>query len=418
MTLPICAFACSEISDIRRRVQIKNFKLLAVVAKQLFIPEFVRQGGIAFVPVTIWVLVCLTQCTHPIELPSRESDRRLIVEGFITDKKGPHTIRLTRSADYSSAFVLEGVITAETGALVFVRKGNGEVIQLTESGDGYYQTPKGFGAEQGETYSLNIETSIGESYASLPVSLPNATSIEDAHLRFFKSQSSDGFDFVSGMNIFLEFQDDPTVANFYMSYTTDGVFPWTAHPELAPPPEENTHPCPPNGEMIKCFRYERDYFQPNFREILSAGCFAPEARSFDFKLANDLYSNGKVLTTLGAFIEDDGRRFEFSYRVNVHLLTISPEAFGFYQRLASQVSIDGDIFDPPPANTLGNIINLGDASQNAIGFFGAYTDSQREMYIEGRLLDFKRAKKLFVGDCINLDSSTLIPPIEWHGSRW
>ena len=360
------------------------------------------------------VLLLLGGCINPIDLPVRDAQPLLVVEGFVTNESGPYTVRLSRSANFEGVSIGSGgIIDPEFNASVALRDESGFLVPFNEVRNGYYQSSPEFRAEVGEVYSLLIITSDGEEYLSSPVSIPQGAEIDSIITRFDQKPSINEFDFATGVNVFVEFQDDPDNNNFYLSYTSNGVFPWTAHPELAS--INPNFPCP-TGETVECFRYERDYFQPS--EVAASRCYVPEARPFDFTLNSDLFQNGAKITTQAAFIEDDGKRFEFSYRVKINFLTISPEAFGFYNRLASQLSITGDIFDPPPAEILGNIINIGGTGGDAVGYFGAYYSSSKQIYIERDFLDIKQAKVKWAGECVNLDSSTVVRPSDWTGSSW
>ncbi len=358
----------------------------------------------------------LLSCTQAIELPVRTDPRLLIVEGFITNEPGPYTVRLTRSANYESAFRLDGVISNETGAALFIRDAEGGSTELVEVADGYYQTPADFVGQVGTTYSLNIFTAADESFVSRPVTLPAGADIENIELRYKEQPSSDPVSFGSGVNVFVTFQDRPGENNFYMTYRDRGVYPFTSQPEIA---ELNPfNPCIPIQDLPRCFRYERDYFNPSTAVTTSQSCLVIRPESFDFLLIDDRFRDGTEITDLASFVEDDGRRFEFSYRTRINLLSIPSEAFGFYERLATQLEIDGDIFDPPPAEILGNIVNIGSTENPAIGYFGAYHLSSREVYLESDLLAFKQTKVVFGNDCINFDSSSVEKPVGWTGSSW
>ncbi len=360
------------------------------------------------------LFVCFCQaCVNPVELPVREAARDLIVEGFITNQPGPHTVRLTKAARYEPFSELSGVISAVLFAEVFIRSGAGEVIPLTELGAGHYQTPPEFRGRIGETYTLHINTLDDEQYVSTPERLPAGPEIEEILLRFEEKPSNEIP--ISGVNVFVAFTDNPDERDFYLGYTSEGVYPWTSHPELA---LQFGSPCPANEKFRRCFRYERDYFQPSFRRLTSADCYTREFNPFDFRLADDRFQNGKRITALAAFIPDDGRRFEYSYKVKINFLAISAKAYGFYNRLVSQLSIEGDIFDPPPASILGNMLSLGDNQNPALGFFGAYYEDAEEVYIENDILEFRQAKLQFGGNCINLDSSVVDKPDWWQGSSW
>lgn len=108
----------------------------------------------------------MTSCLEVLELNHGKSDPVLIVDALITDQPGPHTIKLTRTIDFSSdessQMVSDAIVTIADNL------GNSEELVYTE--EGIYQTNNTQGVV-GRTYSLNIEYN-GRTYTSESTLLP------------------------------------------------------------------------------------------------------------------------------------------------------------------------------------------------------------------------------------------------------
>ena len=392
------------------RVTIKSIGLLSQrdVSKQVM--------NLSALKFLVFVLLnsLLFQCVDPIDLPVRDIQPELVIEGFITNEYGPHVIRLTRTSDFTTPFEVAGVIEREEGATVGLRDSDGLYTELRDIGRGYYATSESFRGVVGKSYTLSIETKIRESYISQPVTIPEGAEIDDVLLRYDRKPSLNEFDFTSGINAFVVFEDNAETQDFYLLNHSDGVYPWTAHPEDA---TNALSPCFPSNFSTNCFRYERDYYDAvEIPELIP--CLRRSFASFGFRTIDDQAFDGKQATILASFIEDDGRRFEYSYRANINLYTIEDDAFAFYQRLDQQLEISGDIFDPPPSPVQGNMIDLDNPSVRPFGYFGAFYVSRKMVYMERDLLEDVQTKVRFAGDCTNMDSSAVFKPLDWEGSSW
>jgi hypothetical protein len=67
--------------------------------------------------------------------------------------------------------------------------------------------------------------------------------------------------------------------------------------------------------------------------------------------------------------------------VEIRQLSLSREAYQFWQRFAEQQNRTGSIFDPLPATIAGNITNADDENDQALGFFGASAISRKRITI-------------------------------------
>ena len=338
------------------------------------------------------LLTLIYGCIDPIELDISEELRILVVEGYISTGPGPHRIKLSKSAKYGDIFT--AVIKSEVGADIWIRDNDGNVTFLTEVSPGTYFTPDHWRAELNKSYTLNIITGAGAHYTSSPETVVPVAPIDSLILQFKKIPTADPALFISGVEVFARFQDPPDSRDFYI-WRNNGTYIIETRPELftivlplgpLPAPKDCCSIC-------WIFEFNAD---------------------FSIRILDDKNSNGTINTELAAFIPDDGLRFYSKYMAVIHQLSISGEAHAFFDLLEKQLSIDGDIFDPPPATIRGNMINLDRQEENVIGYFHASDVSIDTVFIErSDIEDFQNTRQIN-DDCRVLRWATVDKPDFWE----
>ena len=339
------------------------------------------------------LLTLIYGCIDPIELDISEELRILVVEGFISTGPGPHQIKLSKSGKYGDLY--KSVIRNEERADVWIRDNDGNVTFLTEVSPGTYFTPDDWRAELQKSYTLNIITNIGAQYTSSPETIVPVAPIDSLILQFKKIPTADPAIFISGVEVFARFQDPPDSRDFYI-WRNNGTYIietrpalFTIVPRLGPP-----IPAPKDCCSI-CWIFEFN-------------------ADFSIKILNDKNSNGTINTELAAFIPDNGLRFYSKYMAVIQQLSISSEAHAFFDLLEKQLSIDGDIFDPPPATIRGNMINLDNPEENVIGYFYASDVAIDTVFIErSDIEEFQNARQIN-DDCRTLRLATVDKPDFWE----
>jgi hypothetical protein len=349
----------------------------------------------------LYLLILLPiSCIEPYKVELPQGERLLTVDGFVTTEPGPHIIRLTRSDTYGSVF--EGLIRPVSQASVAIRDSEGNVVSLTEAEErGVYQTPEDFQARVGISYSLLIELQDGKSYTSLPEKVNAVPEIEALSYRSVEVRTSNRLQDKIGVQIFTQFRDPSDQTNFYYWRQNRGSFILVSNPELYTLPPD--HPTNPRGSAPKdccaiCFLQEQSRFQT-------------------FALASDLDFNGLSQNIPVAFIEDDGLRFKDTYRAEILQMSISREAHRFLRLIEQQISLTGSVFDQPPANIRGNMINLDDPDEIVLGYFIAASVSKKEIFIQGDNLEILQTPKIIPDDCLTVGGATLDPPAGWNSDN-
>ncbi len=356
--------------------------------------------------------ILTNSCIDQLDVNIDREESIIVVEGFITTQPGPHVIRISKSAKYGSAFTA-GVITGVTNAKVFIRDQKGKVTFLNEGSGEYldaqfntivtsfgdYTTPTGFRAVVGNSYTLHIIVS-SKTYYSTPQLVTKAPEIDSLILEYKELLSFDPIefasgDFVSGVEVYSQWQDPEDETNYYM-WESSGTYKIYAHPW------DHVLLNPFIGEDI-----------PDPLDCCAI-CWIHEPTSDkSIRFMKDNNSNGNLVTNLVAFIEDDGGRYMDKYYITVQQLSISEEAYLFFKLLDNQLSINGDIFDPPPATIRGNMISLENPNETVIGYFLAADVSVKSIFISKEILGDKQILKVINDDCRVLLNSTVQPPPFW-----
>jgi Domain of unknown function (DUF4249) len=325
----------------------------------------------------IFSILFIGSCVDPLKFNIDEEVRVLIVEGAITTQPGPHYFSLWLSAKYGS--ILESYSRPVENAKLIIRDSDGENYDLKvfANGPGIYYTDASFLPVVGKSYTLLITTKEGIKYTSLPEKIIKAPEAINISAVFSKTPLAKN-KFISGLKIYASWQDDPADKNYHM------------------------------------FRNNGTYQTFTFVSGCCSTCWVDETSADRLmRLYGDDNSNGNQVIAQAAFIEDDGMRFSTKYMVRIEQHTISREAFQYFKLLKEQISIDGDVFDPPPATLRGNMINLSNPDENVIGYFRASDVRINSLFLTPDMMAEVRPLKQVGGDCRKYRRGTIVRPDYW-----
>ncbi len=147
--------------------------------------------------------------------------------------------------------------------------------------------------------------------------------------------------------MYVAYQDPSEVSNYY-KWETSGSYRLPTHPELYVDPTSGT--VAPKDCCELCYTTEQN---------------------FNIGISSDRFYDGNKYQKMIYFIEDNGLRFYEKYIIHINQLSISKEGYEFFNLLRNQLSIKGNIFDPPPATIRGNIIGITNPDEPIVGYFTA-----------------------------------------------
>lgn len=158
---------------------------------------------------TLLSTLAFTGCQKVINVNLNDAAPRIVIEGLITDRRGPYTVTISKTADYFNASALQTV----SGATVLITDNFDNLDTLKELKPGVYFTSRVRGVAD-RSYTLKVLSEDQQYEGSC--TLPGRVNIDS--LKLVKSDIS-RFDFDGNRNtLHLEihcFFKDPEEKNYY-----------------------------------------------------------------------------------------------------------------------------------------------------------------------------------------------------------
>ncbi len=260
--------------------------------------------------ISLLLSIFITSCKEKIDIKLKETYVRLVVEGEITNEAKRHTIKITQTSNYFSNEAQPKV----SGAVVTISDGV-NVVALTETSPGIYQTDPTYVGEIGKLYTVDIKYD-GEEYSAS--SLLKSVAILDS-ISFGQDPFRPGKPTVN-----LWAQEPATIGDYYL---------WLYYV---------------NGELKS--------------DSLREWMFSDDA------MVNGNYMPGFPIYTIEAKPGDT---------ITLEMKSINKEYYDFIYAIFSEVMGAGNPFSGPPSNVKGNVKNLTDKKKEVMGFFIASAVSKK-----------------------------------------
>jgi Domain of unknown function (DUF4249) len=302
----------------------------------------------------------LSSCLDEVKIPLRQETEKMIVEGLFTNDSTENFLRLSLTTQYGT----DNTIRPVSDAFVEVRSTAGAKIQ-------YRKDPRVFGVFKpeiadfnrkiGDAYYLYIKLADGREYTSSPEKIENPVSVKDITAKFRKVPSF-------GYEVFINTKDPKETVNFYR-WETNGY-----------------HVRRSGGTPLEA---------PYLR------CNVP-LKDDKLRVLSDVNVNGSLIIEQPVFFSPfyaTGRHY-----IEVKQFGISRNAYLFWKKYEQQRVRTGTIFDPLPAALYGNVKNMKDKNDIAIGYFEVASISKKKTIIPDTLTayDYFFDNPLYLppGDCM------------------
>jgi hypothetical protein len=286
-------------------------------------------------------------CVRNITVPIRNVQPILVVEGSITTDPPPYSVNLSYSGNFTSAyqtgvnaqqFITDAKVTIEDDL------GDSTTCLLSENGT-YLSSDTNFIGTLGRTYTLKIYLSNGKIYQSKPEKITSVPPIDSVGLLYDSSYIAE----VRPAQIIVSVNthDPPDTSNYYR-WTASGYVirkSWGAPCGPGSPPCYNPYVC-------------------------SCSAFCDQLIIDDqVNILSDQFTDGHEIIGRPVFYSPI---YWYGYHyIQIKQYSISQQAYLFWQQYQAQTNRTGSILDPLPASLTGNIYNLADSNNLALGLFSA-----------------------------------------------
>lgn len=265
-----------------------------------------------------FIFLC-SSCEDVVDLTLPDGETQLVIDGWLTNQEGEKQVILSNTTNY-----FNNVLSSfETNALVVLNNEDGPIDTLAEKSNGLYITD--YVGQIGTSYHLYIRTNSGEEYASIPEQLQAVSNITKIYSKFVKASTFEE----EGYYVFIETDEPVGVGNFYQ---------WKQYV---------------NGVYLN----------------------TPS----DLLFFSDEFTDGNPIREFKVTVNDP---LELGDTYLIQQLSISENAYEFFNQLQIQTAFVGTLFDNPPAALKGNIINLNPSGKKPLGYFGVSAVSDKRLIIE------------------------------------
>ncbi len=289
-------------------------------------------------------ILILNSCVDPFDPQVKDiPESFLVVDGFI-NSQGVTTIKLSRTVNLSA----DSVAPPESRALVFIEAEQGSPIYLTEQEAGTY-TSNNLNLDLAKKYRLHISLASGKEYVSDYTSVKITPPIDQIN---YQAQDN-------GLQIYVNSHDATNSTQYYRwQYEETWEFNAAYYAAL-----EYT----PNGIQS---RNENIYLCWD-SQLSNAIRIASTVR-----LNQDVVANYPLVN-----IPTTSAKLARRYSILVKQYALSPEEHLYYETLQKNTENIGSLFDPLPTQLTGNIHAIANPAEPVIGFVGAYTETQKRIFI-------------------------------------
>ncbi len=301
--------------------------------------------------VSYFLLICFALgCVKKVDPPIRNVQAKLVVDGGINTDTTTYKVRLS----YTGAFINSGsnTIQYENNAQVTINDNSGNTTALQSIGNGYYATTNNnLIGEIGKSYQLKITLPNGEKYASTPEKiLPKvAITAMDTVIK----EGAYTLITPSFAKVYIKVNDPANTVNFYR---------WTG---------SGWHPRKATG--VPC----------GFGCILGEYCLQ-FSESNEVYIKSDQGINGNQL--LNQLVYKTPIYWYGKHYVDIAQYSITSEAFVFWKKLQEQATRTGTTTDPLPSAVEGNVYNVNNPNQLALGYFEASSISHTKFILSATSL--------------------------------
>lgn len=302
---------------------------------------------------SIILLLFLSACIDPYDLEGEvQGSSVLVIDGMITNQKGPYQVLLSYSSPSLKSYERNHV----SGAQVTITNDEGQEEVLQEKEPGVYVSDScGMQGAVGRSYQLHVVTPEGKRYASRPEMMQPVADIDSIYpkLESEKYLSSIGTELTRwGIRLYVNTGSKTPEARFYRWNWTE-TYEFNAPVSLPPPAPPYPTRCWASGSTL--------------RNIYLASTNG---------LEQDIIADQPI-----TFVSFNGIKLQTRYSILVSQYSLTGHAHAYWEKIQEQKASAGSIFDPPPAQIIGNVYNVDQDEELVLGYFQASAIAEKRFFI-------------------------------------
>lgn len=303
------------------------------------------------------LLIGISSCVDEYWPEIDKYENVLVVDGLLTNYSESIEVRLS----YSSS-VNTGDFIPATDAQTHIRINDSDEIELKETQPGIYKIVDGsFTGKFGDTYQLFIDMPDGKHYSSNICILRESAPIDSVYGEKDEYQANYGDKGVIGMQFYLD-NHSTTCDTCYYLWKLDQTYKYKASFYLDYIYVGEFIPFPNHDSLQTC------YHTSQIKDL--------------FILSTKYFDNPIVEKHPLNFVNTEDKKLSIRYSLGVRQLSISKEAFNFFDAIEQQNIEQGDLYSKQPIQIKGNIENIVNPDEPVLGYFIVAGESKKRIFID------------------------------------
>ncbi|MEI9921761.1 MAG: DUF4249 domain-containing protein [Bacteroidota bacterium] len=280
-------------------------------------------------------------CKDSINLPGEGSIGLLVIDGKVNTLPGPYTLRLGYTVGLD-----QKPIPVSLAQATLIDDDASLSEQYTETKPGVYTLPGAIiQGTAGHHYHVEVTLSNGHSYATKPELIPDAVGVDTPY--FEVGQKTDYINDVeirlNVVNVYVDAQLPQDETGSYVRWNATETYMFEPTPIIDPLIGKGPDPCYVDG------------VPDNQKVVLYS------------TRGNQLQTLHHVLVTQRKIDQSFLARHYFTVYQN----SISVGAYSYWKNVDQLINRSGSIFDTPPAPIAGNAFSKNDSDEKVLGYFEA-----------------------------------------------
>lgn len=320
-------------------------------------------------------ILTLGACVDRLDFSVDETnDFSVVVEGFISDQKGPYQITINKSFDIQSLYSLKAPLSVKR---LTISDNRGASEELKPVAVGVYQTDSaGIQGKIGNVYSLKVELLDGRTYESSPDTLSPSGSVDSIYFKQITYKNSDDV-IKPGFDVFFNASNGENVNRHYL-WKFIGTYQIDTNPELFDTLCVEAR-CP-KPKLCSGYRYVGG----ELLQIEDCTCCTCWVSFFDNRLIlneNRLSSKTNLNSVNAGLVPINQWTFMHKVRVEVQQRSLSLKAHLFFKSIRDQMEGINSLFQPISGKIPTNFIQTEGKAERLEGFFYATSINSKSIYI-------------------------------------
>ena len=310
------------------------------------------------------MLISITSCIEKYWPEINKYDSVLVVDGLLTNGSDTTVIYLSLSSSVNN-----GELIPLGGSQLYIVDENQSETHLTETSTGTYKIlDNTFAGHVGGSYQLHITLPNGKKYESDICRIQNPSPIDSVYGLIESHQIPHSDVFLDGVQFYVDNNSNLNDTTYYLwrleqSFEYKSSFNiyyiWTGSYFYTYPNPDSLRRCWYNSSVSEIFTYSTKSLNK------------PDLTGFPLN-----------------FVTTENKSLSIRYSLLVKQLSISENAFIFWDALRQQNIDQSHLYSQQPYQIRGNIKNINNSEEPVLGYFTVAGVTEKRIYINRPLIEF------------------------------